>query len=478
MTRNSLKYWENRRLTGNRPLFTVCSLIIAQGGNVRRGNRRTTGPTTMAMPVDASPRRLGVFAASLVAGAAIASGLWMSRPGVDAALEQTLATVPAELEEIVPTARKIDPFESIVIVIRRNDTLDALFRQLELSLADLAELRRLPDVRKALDRLRPGDVITLQHLDGQLRSLTRKLSDTATLSVTRAEGGFAADIIENPLETEAATLAGTIDSSLFLAVNDSGGSDALAIALADVFKYDIDFVNEVQPGDSFAVAYEQQFQDGEFLRDGEILAAEFVNKGRVFRAVRYVMPDGGVEYFTPEGENVRKAFLRFPVAFGRVSSGFNLARRHPILNTVRAHKGIDFAAPVGTPIKAAGDGRVVHRGVKGGYGNTVILAHPGSVTTLYGHMSRYRRGLSVGEKVKQGEVIGYIGMTGLATGPHLHYEYRVNGVHRNPATVPVPRAKSIPADLREDFLASSAPLLARLDSLGASEQTRVALVTP
>jgi len=432
----------------------------------------------VAVAAEPAPRRLGVFAATAVAGAAIASGLWLSRPGSESALEQTLAAAPVALEEIVPTAQRVNPFESVVIVIRRNDTLDALFRQLELSLADLAELRRLPDVRKALDILRPGDVITLEHLNGQLRSLTRKLSDTATLSVVRAEEGFAADIIENPLEVEEVALAGTIDSSLFLAVNAGGGSDALAIALADVFKYDIDFVNEVQPGDSFAVAYRQEFQDGEFLRDGEILAAEFVNKGRVYRAVRYEMPDGGVEYFTPEGENVRKAFLRFPVAFGRVSSGFNLARRHPILNTIRAHKGIDFAAPVGTPIKAAGNGRVIHRGVKGGYGNAVILAHPGSVTTLYAHMSRYRRGLSVGDKVKQGEVIGYIGMTGLATGPHLHYEYRVNGVHRNPATVPVPRAESIPADLREDFLASSAPLLEQLDSLGATPPARVALANP
>jgi murein DD-endopeptidase MepM/ murein hydrolase activator NlpD len=163
------------------------------------------------------------------------------------------------------------------------------------------------------------------------------------------------------------------------------------------------------------------------------------------------------------------------VAFGRVSSGFNLHRRHPILNTVRAHKGIDFAAPVGTPVKAAGSGRVIFRGVKGGYGNVVILAHAGSVTTLYGHMSRFAGGLHVGDKVKQGEVIGFVGMTGLATGPHLHYEYRVNGVHRNPATIPLPKAESIPANLLADFEAKTAPLLARLDAISAGNQTRLAL---
>jgi len=443
----------------------------------REGSR---AQIAMAVPAGTRPRRLGVFASSIVAGVTMASALWLARDPAAGqfALPMLAQPAPEVLEEVVPTAAYVDPYERLEIEIRRNDTLDAIFRELSLSLADLAELRMLPDVRKALDRLRPGDVILLTHLDGQLESLTRRLSDTATLSVTRAEAGFDADIIENPLEVEETSLAGTIDSSLFGAVNGAGGSDGLAVALADVFKYDIDFVNEVQPGDRFAVAYEQQWQDGQFVRDGEILAAEFVNKGKTFRAVRYRMPDGSVEYFTPDGHSVRKAFLRFPVQFGRVSSGFNLARRHPVLNRVRAHKGVDFAAPVGTAIKAAGSGRVTFRGVKGGYGNVVILAHAGSVTTLYAHMSRFARGLSVGDKVKQGEVIGYVGMTGLATGPHLHYEYRVNGVHRDPARVPLPKAESIPAELREDFLASTAPLLARLDALEAGSRTRVALAAP
>jgi murein DD-endopeptidase MepM/ murein hydrolase activator NlpD len=443
--------------------------------NVQRGSERAA----MAMEGALQPRRFGIFASFLIAGVAVSSAVstWVTPPVVDEPAPVPAGQVLAEAAP-EPLAEHVSPFDSLEIVIRRNDTLDAIFRQMELSLGDLAQLRSLPDVRKSLDLLRPGDIILLTHLDGELKSLTRRLSDTATLSVTRDEEGFAADIIENPLELQQAAMTGTIDSSLFGAVNRAGGSDALAVTLADVFKYDIDFVNEVRTGDRFAVTYEQQWQDGEFLRDGEILAAEFVNKGKTFRAVRYVMPDGSTEYFTPDGDSVRKAFLRFPVAFGRVSSGFSTARRHPILNRVRAHKGIDFAAPVGTAIKAAGSGRVVHRGVKGGYGNTVIIAHPGSVTTLYGHMSRYARGLRVGDKVKQGEVIGYVGMTGLATGPHLHYEYRVGGVHRNPATIPLPKAESIPADLREDFKAKTAPLLAELDGLGASDGTRVALAAP
>jgi murein DD-endopeptidase MepM/ murein hydrolase activator NlpD len=421
------------------------------------------------------PNRFGVFAAFLVAGVAIAAALSRNLAPTVVDVIQPATEPPMVAAAPVAAPESVSPFEAAQIVIHRNDTLDAIFRQMELSLADLAELRSLPDVRKSLDMLRPGDIIMLTHLNGELKSLTRKLSDTATLSVTRSDDGFNANIIENPLEIQETSLSGTIDSSLFGAVNSAGGSDSLAVTLADVFKYDIDFVNEVQPGDRFAVAYQQQWQDGEFVRDGEILAAEFVNKGKTFRAVRYTMPDGSTEYFTPDGHSVRKAFLRFPVAFGRVSSGFNLHRRHPILNTVRAHKGIDFAAPVGTPVKAAGSGRVIFRGVKGGYGNVVILAHAGSVTTLYGHMSRFAGGLHVGDKVKQGEVIGFVGMTGLATGPHLHYEYRVNGVHRNPATIPLPKAESIPANLLADFEAKTAPLLARLDAISAGNQTRLAL---
>ncbi|MCU0976240.1 MAG: peptidoglycan DD-metalloendopeptidase family protein [Steroidobacteraceae bacterium] len=427
---------------------------------------------------DARPHRFGVFASSIVAGVALVAGVWVTQNPVRGSAQPAVG-VERAVEQVVEQMVTIDPLETLEIVIRRNDTLDALFRQLELSIADLAALRSLPDVRKSLDRLRPGDVILLTHLDGELKSLTRRISDTALLSVTREEGGFTTNVVETPLEVRPVAMAGTIDSSLYGAVNAAGGTDRLAVDLAEVFRYDIDFVNEVQPGDSFAVSYEQRWRDGEFIREGDILAAEFVNRGRTYRAVRYVMPDGSVEYFTPDGKSIRKAFLRFPVDFGRISSGFNLARRHPVLNTIRAHKGVDFAAPVGTPIKAAGNGRVQFRGAKGGYGNTVVLSHSGGVTTLYAHMSRYARNLKVGDRVKQGEVIGYIGMTGLATGPHLHYEYRVNGVHRNPATIPLPKAEEIPADLREDFLAKAAPLLAGLDRIKAGEEeTRVALAAP
>lgn len=413
----------------------------------------------------AEPRRFGVIASVIVAGAILsAAGAQVENPLPDPSVD-SLISATADM----PAAQSSAPFEFVAITIGRNDTLDQVFRGLQLKLSDLAELRGLPDVRKSLDMIRPGDVIQLTHLDGEIKSLSRRINETATLSVTRAEAGFSANIVENPFETEERMLRGTVDSSLYVAVNSAGGTDRLAVELADVFKYDIDFVNSVRQGDSFIVAHEQEFQDGEFVRDGDILAAEFVNAGRTYRAVRYVSPQGRADYYTPDGRPVRKAFLRYPVDYARISSGFSTARRHPVLNRVRAHKGIDFAAPTGTPIKAAGSGRVVSRGKNGGYGNAVVIDHGKGITTLYGHMSRYARGLSAGSRVAQGQVIGYVGMTGLATGPHVHYEYRVNGVHKNPARVTIPKSDPVPANLMADFKAQTTPLLARLDTPSASQ---------
>lgn len=405
----------------------------------------------------AAPRRGGLVACCLVTGAifSAAAGLLRNPPAETPVLRPP---VP------VRAAPATTPFEFIAITIGRNDTLDQIFRQLQLQISDLAELRRLPDVRRSLDSLRPGDVIQLTHLDGELRSLSRRVNETALLTVTRAEQGFSANILAIPFRVEQERLQGTVNSSLYSAVNAAGGNDRLAIGLADVFKYDIDFVNAVQPGDRFTVAWERRVSDDGAIREGDILAAEFVNTGKAYRAVRYVTPDGRADYYTPDGRPVRKAFLRFPVDFARISSGFNLARRHPILNRVRAHRGIDFAAPTGTPVKAAGSGRVVSRGTSGGYGNVVVVAHGSGVTTLYGHLSRFARGVSVGDRVAQGEVIGYVGRSGLATGPHLHYEYRVNGVHQNPAKVTLPKADPIPERLMADFRSRTAPLLAELDA--------------
>jgi murein DD-endopeptidase MepM/ murein hydrolase activator NlpD len=352
---------------------------------------------------------------------------------------------------------------SIDVIVSRNDTFDRIFRRLRLNVADLATLRALPGLRVRLDSLRPGESLHFTHRDGELYALRCRLNDAETLQVTRSGDGLKADVLENPLESRTRTVGGRISSSLFEAVEGAGAHDQTAVALADIFGWDVDFVLDVRPGDSFVVTYQEIWRDGRYLKDGPVLAASFVNQGREYRAVRYTDPSGVTSYYAPDGSSMRRAFLRAPLEFSRVSSGFNSARMHPILNRIRAHKGVDYAAPVGTPVRAAGDGVVRFAGVMGGYGNLVEIEHTHSITTVYGHLARFAHGMRAGTHVTQGTVIAYVGMTGLATGPHLHYEYRVNGVFKNPQTVLLPAAAPISAMYSADFHTHADPLLASLD---------------
>lgn len=385
------------------------------------------------------------------------------------ALGLDLSALP--IEQLSPSVAQ--PLgQTVEFVVRRNDTLDRIFRQLKLNLTDLASIRELPGVQEQLDRLRPGDTIRLVHDEGLVQSLSRRISDTEVLSVTRVDetddAAFAAEVVATPVEIRQSQARGTIDSSLFVAARAAGVSPEIILRLAnDIFGWDIDFALDIQPGDRFNLIYEQKFRDGAYIGDGRILAADFVNDGSVHRAVYYESADGKIaDYFTPEGRSMRRQFLRAPLDFTRISSNFDPRRRHPILNMIRAHKGVDYAAPTGTIIKAAGDGRVSFVGNKGGYGRVVILEHGGGVSTLYGHMSRFARDLHDGNRVKQGTTIGYVGSSGAATGPHLHYEYRVNGMHKNPRTVSLPDAAPIPEGYLAEFKSRSGLLLARLDRAG------------
>jgi murein DD-endopeptidase MepM/ murein hydrolase activator NlpD len=359
------------------------------------------------------------------------------------------------------------------IIVGRNDTLDRIFRKLKLNLTDLANLRNMPGIRTHMDNLRLGESLHFVYRDDELQGFERRLNENETLKVIRGPDGLRADVLQDPLEGRTRTVRGTIDRSLFEAVTAAGAHDQTAVNLADIFQWDIDFILDVQPGDSFVVTYRELYQNGVYVKDGPILAASFVNQGRPYSAVRYVDSEGAARYFTPDGRSLHKAFLRAPVEFTRISSRFNSARYHPILNLIRAHKGTDYAAPMGTPVRAAGDGHIAYAGPKGGYGNVVEIEHSRNVTTVYGHLSRFAKGMRAGAHVVQGQVIAYVGMTGLATGPHLHYEYRVNGVFKNPQTVPLPDASPIEARFREDFLAKSAPLLATLEApLGSALVSR------
>ena len=257
----------------------------------------------------------------------------------------------------------------------------------------------------------------------------------------------------------------TIDSSLFLAGARAGLPDNLIMELADIYGHVIDFVYEIREGDQFIVTFEKRYLDGEFIEYGNILAAEFINAGESFVAVRYTDTEGDTGYYDQTGVSLRKAFLRAPLNFRRISSNFKLARKHPILGKMRAHKGTDYAASTGTPIYAAGDGKITFRGTKGGYGRTVIIKHGNNIETRYAHLSRYGKFKS-GQKVKQGQVIGYVGMSGLATGPHLHYEFIISGVHRNPRTIleKLPKAKSLPPSEIARFEPIAQPLIASLSA--------------
>jgi len=384
-----------------------------------------------------------------------------------AAASDSLAVldVPAAVELEVPATLLPVDVPSIVLdlLVKRGDTLEMLFRRNGLSLADLAAIVALPDAGSALKLLKPGDRLEIAHHDGEVLSLRRELDDIKLLSIAREESGFAASTIEREVDIVVTSAHGEITSSLFEAGTAAGISDRTTMDMAGIFEWDIDFIQDVRDGDTFTVVYEELWRDGIKLRDGDIVAAEFVNQGKSFRAARFRDESGRNGYYTPEGRSVRKAFIRAPLNFTRISSNFNPSRRHPVLNTIRAHRGVDYAAPSGTPIRAAGDGKVLFRGTQGGYGNTVILQHGGNITTLYGHMSRFGNA-RVGARVNQGDVIGYVGSSGLATGPHLHYEYRVNGAHRNPRTVSLPPADPIAAEQQAVFRAATESVWRQLDS--------------
>jgi murein DD-endopeptidase MepM/ murein hydrolase activator NlpD len=390
------------------------------------------------------------------------------------------AFVARQIEESAAAATGSGFAEAVQIIVKRNDTLDQIFRRMQLSLADLADIRALDMAREALDRIRPGDMLTVFTRDDQIVGLERPLSLEQTLKIERdASDAFTASVESVPLNRHLVTASGTIRSNLFAAGYAAGLHDAVLWQVEDIFRWDVDFMLDLRVNDSFTLVYEQLEKDGQIVGDGEVLAAEFVNQGTRFRAVRYENAAGEVAYYTPEGVPLRKAFLKAPVQFTRISSVFNPNRKHPVLNTIRAHRGVDYAAPSGTKIYAAGAGRVKFVGVKGGFGNLVELSHANGIVTRYGHMSRFAKGIKAGQRVEQGDLIGYVGMTGLATGPHLHFEFIDNGVTIDPQKA-LRRSKPgepVPADERARFELVAAPLLARLDA-GSAPAAVIALAAP
>ena len=397
-----------------------------------------------------------------------ATPMMAATPGTEVA-----AAAPGVYSEVPLVLAPEPEYQTLTLTIRRGDTLDQLFRTNQLSVSHLAQIARLEEAGKQFRKIKPGDVFEITHDDGKLVSLYSTLNLTSALQVDRQESGFSAAIIDRPIEIRKRMAHGVIENSLFESATAAGLSDKLVMNIAGIFAWDVDFVLDIRSGDNYYVQWEEIWQDGEFVTDGEVVVAEFNNDGRTHQAIRFIDSAGRTDYFTPEGDSVRKAFLRSPVDF-RVSSSFNPNRRHPVLKTVRPHRGVDYAAPRGTPIKASGDGKVIFRGVKSGYGNVVILQHGGNITTLYAHMSKFASSARTGSRVRQGQTIGYVGKTGLVTGVHLHYEYRLNGVHRNPRTVKLPQADPIADEYRKRFLAAAGPILEELERFKNTQLATIA----
>ncbi len=376
-----------------------------------------------------------------------------------------IAEAAVEPAEDSPAAARQSARNWKEIEVRPGDTLAAIFDRAGLKPRTTHEVATLNEQTRQLRRIKPGQKIAMLIDDeNRLTQLKYMPSLTETLVIRRqADQSLKSEILNHPLDAVPTFKSGVIESSLFEAAAVSGIPENIIMEMAGIFGWDIDFALDIRKGDRFAVVYNELYKEGQKVRSGKIVAAEFVNQGKTYRALYYTDPKGNSGYFTPDGKSMRKAFLRSPVKFSRISSRFSGKRWHPVLGKWRSHRGVDYAAARGTPIRAAGDGKIVKAVYSKSYGNVVFIQHGGRYTTVYAHMKGFARGIRKGKRVKQGQVIGYVGSTGLVTGPHLHYEFRVNGVHRNPLTVKLPAAAPINPAYLEDFRRKTRKQLALLE---------------
>lgn len=362
---------------------------------------------------------------------------------------------------------------TLAATVKPGDSLDALFSRYGLSAQDLHRLLETQPLGPQLKNIFPGHEFLFQIDDNNsLLGLTYSSGPLKKLEFTRMGDRFEAVELVTMPDVKLVHKHGIINHSLFVASQRTGLPDRSTMQLADMFRWDIDFVLDIRAGDAFHLLIEEKHLEGKSIGYGKILAAEFINQGKVHQAVLYQDPDGRENYFAPNGRALRKRFLRTPVDFTRISSQFNLNRRHPLFKRTVPHRGIDYAAPRGTPVRAAGDGVVETAGRTEPNGNYLVLRHDRATTTKYLHLSKFGRDIKVGARVQQGDTIGYVGATGWATGPHLHYEFLVNGVHQNPRTVELPHAEAIGPQNTEHFRQSTAPLLAML----ATQEKRLDVV--
>jgi len=347
--------------------------------------------------------------------------------------------------------------------IQRGDTMASLLSRLDVDESEALSLLRNIKELKPLHQLKPGKTVRVVTGDaGELLSLSYANSNDGIFVAEKNGGRF--KFSEQPLvlERRSVVKSAEIKSSLFAATDAVELPDSIAMQIVDIFSSEIDFHRDLRESDRFSVVYEMYYDAGKSVKSGRVLAAEFINQRKSYQALYFQDEQGHGGYYTPNGKNLRKAFLRSPLEFSRITSGFSYSRFHPLLMEWRAHRGTDYAAPLGTRVKATANGITTIVGRQGGYGNVVILQHQGKYSTVYGHLSSFAAGLHRGRKVKQGDVIGYVGMTGLATGPHLHYEFRINGEQRDPIKVAVPEGPPITPQLKPMFDTAVEPLVSQL----------------
>lgn len=412
-----------------------------------------------------------LFLGLTTAIAASASYALISPRNTEAPISVTTIETPSIYEataEFLSDATEIQYPLAVDYQVKDGESLSAIFSKFELSKTTLHTITSSEEGQDFV-KLKAGDMLQIKiSAPGELEYLIYKKNPVDTLIAAKNDSSFDIQLVSAPIEREIATVQGTIQNSLYLDAKHAGLPDKLIMKLADIFAWDIDFAQNLKDGDQFTVIYEKFLVEGKQVYTGEIMATEFTNKGKTFAAIRYKDKEGNSTYYTPQGKGMKKTFLSSPVDFARISSGFNLHRLHPILNTIRAHKGVDYAAAIGTPVKTVGNGKIIFRGTQHGYGNVVIVQHGEKYTTLYGHLSGFGEDQTVGSEVSQGDVIGYVGQSGLATGPHLHYEFRIDGVHQDPLAVNLPEAYTTSKEFLAEFKAQTQPFIDKLNQVTAS----------
>lgn len=361
-----------------------------------------------------------------------------------------------------------------VVTVKSGDTLSGILNDNGISVEQMPKLLGDEMVMEHLSKLRIGQKLSVvQTSDGDFHSLTAKIGNDKRVTIRQAENDFAVASIDLPIEKERVVTSGTIEQSLFLAAEQAKLKQSTIMELADIFEWELDFSRDIRKGDQFSIVFDRLYREGKYIGDGDILAAEFIRGGKVYRAIRFTTEDGRTNYYSPDGRSKQRTFLRHPVDVVRITSRFDPKRMHPVLNQVRAHRGVDYGSPYGSPIYATADGTIKSSGLQSAYGNRVIIQHGQSISTLYAHMSKIHKGIKKGKRVNRGDVIGYVGNTGRVTGTHLHYEFRENGVHKDPLKVALPESAPIEPKYREALRAVSDEMVAQMRSVIADE-TKVA----